>query len=217
MSHELKTPITSARMALYLLLEEQIGALNEEQRTLASTARDDLERQLATIDHLLSFTKFESKSTEASFELVEIQALVRECIGSYVPLAKVARIEVELNQDAQADMEKVRTDPNGLTVVLNNLVGNAIKYSPEGSRVEVGYRKEGPNVTLMVRDNGPGIKAARVVTLFDPYTRGENTEQITGTGLGLSIAKNIVEGLGGGIWCESEVDKGSVFYVSIPV
>ncbi len=69
----------------------------------------------------------------------------------------------------------------------------------------------------MVRDNGPGIKDTRVATLFDPYTRGENTEQITGTGLGLSIAKNIVEGLGGSIWCESEVNKGSSFYVSIPV
>ena len=84
-SHELKTPITSARMALYLLLEEQIGELNEEQRTLATTARDDLERQLAMIDHLLSFTRFESKSAPKSIRVSGYDSFCRKAYMAMDP------------------------------------------------------------------------------------------------------------------------------------
>ena len=216
-SHELKTPITSARMALYLLLEEQVGRLNEEQKTLATTARDDLERQLATIDHLLSFTRFESLGIHGAQELTSLPCLLEECTRNYSSLAQAASIGIRLRFDKLNGDGMTRSDPNGLKVVVNNLLGNAIKYAPGSSEVTLGYRHEASQLIVFVADNGPGIPVERLSSLFDPYTRGDHDAQISGSGLGLSIAKSIVEELGGEIWCESEVGKGSTFCFSIPV
>ena len=216
-SHELKTPITSARMALYLLLEEQIGVLNEEQKTLATTARDDLERQLAMIDHLLSFTRFESKIKPEPHQSTRIRQLLQECIHSHGPLARSAGVAVAADF-AEEDIQ-IETDPNGLKVVVNNLLGNAIKYSPEMSQVRVGYGwgEDHTELVISVVDNGLGIPVERMGSLFEPYTRGEHDAKVSGTGLGLNIAKNIVEGFDGRIWCESKVGKGSCFYVALPM
>ena len=103
------------------LLEEQIGSLNDEQKTLATTARDDLERQLAMIDHLLSFTRFESKAKPDPYQSTRIRQLLQECIHSYGPLAKSAGVTVATNF-AEEDIQ-VETDPNGLKVVVNKPTG----------------------------------------------------------------------------------------------
>lgn len=214
-SHELKTPITSARMALYLLLEEQIGSLNPEQRDLLVTARDDLERQLSMIDQLLSFTRFQSQPIESPRIPVMLPELLDQCVRNHSAIAKAAHISLATDY-SDATPLTLTSDPEALSVVVNNLLGNAIKYSPAHSSVEITCQTVHRNIQICVADEGPGIPKDRIPTLFEPYTRACHPAHISGTGLGLHIAKNLVQSLGGQLWCESEPGKGSQFFVSLP-
>jgi signal transduction histidine kinase len=130
---------------------------------------------------------------------------------------KAARKHIELMYDVLGDLPRALLDAAKLEQVLNNLIGNAVKFSPPGGSVEIGLTAQGATFFLSLRDHGHGIPPERLKTLFQPFQRGETgTAGEKSIGLGLSIVKRIVEGHGGRIWVESEPDAGAAFYMEIP-
>jgi signal transduction histidine kinase len=215
-SHELKTPITSARMSLYLLLEQQLGTLNEDQVELVETARDDVNRQLATIEHLLDLSRIEENTNELELSEFTIYDLVSESMQAHQEIASSHGIRMiyeapESPITVQADKEKLR-------IVLNNFMVNAIKYSDgAGKLVEVRVSSTHESCRVEVVDQGPGMDESTVRTIFDAYTRGSGSGAIKGTGLGLKISKDIIDAHEGQIGCASKPDVGSNFFFEIPL
>ncbi|MGZ0656126.1 ATP-binding protein [Coraliomargarita sp. W4R53] len=214
-SHELKTPITSARMSLYLLLEQQLGTLNEDQIELVETARDDVNRQLATIEHLLDLSRVEENTAELDLSVFAICDLVAESIDAHKEISTAHDVTLtytvpELPIMLQADKEKLR-------IVLNNFVVNAVKYCGAGEVVCIRASSLNKTCRIEVVDQGPGMDEATVQGIFDAYTRGNATGAVPGTGLGLKISQDIIDAHHGKIGCTSQLGEGSIFFFELPL
>lgn len=214
-SHELKTPITSARMSLYLLLEQQLGPLNEDQLELVETARDDVNRQLATIEHLLDLTRLEGYGDALKYTKFRISALVEESFQAHHDLS--ASYQVRLNYTPPAEPIWVNGDKNELRIVLNNFVVNAIKYSGSGKQVDVSVKSGEKHCRVDVSDNGPGLSEDNVRSIFDAYSRCDQQKAVKGTGLGLKISKDIIDAHKGQIGCSSKPNEGTTFFFDVPL
>jgi|GEM_PF-1993185 len=214
-SHELKTPITSARMSLYLLLEQQLGPLNEDQLELVETARDDVNRQLATIEHLLDLTRVEGNVDSLKYTEFRISALVEESFQAHHELS--ASYQVRLNYTPPAEPIWVNADKDKLRIVLNNFVVNAIKYSGSGKQVDVSVKSGEKHCRVDVSDNGPGLSEDNVRSIFDAYSRCDQQKAVKGTGLGLKISKDIIDAHKGQIGCTSKLDEGTTFFFDVPL
>jgi signal transduction histidine kinase len=118
--------------------------------------------------------------------------------------------------DLPADIPQVAVDAHRIGQVISNLVGNAIKFTPEGGTISVSARKEGDEVIVRVADTGPGISQEQLVRVFDWFWQAQRSKQL-GSGLGLSIAKGVVEAHGGRIWAQSQLGRGSSFSFSLPL
>lgn len=214
-SHELKTPITSARMSLYLLLEQQLGKLNEDQVELVETARDDVNRQLATIEHLLDLSRIEEKIDALELTEFTVSSLVEESMQAHTELAH--SYEVSLQYTPPESPIVLRADKEKLRIALNNFVVNAIKYSGAGNCVRIAVQSSEARCRVEVIDSGPGMDEATVRSIFDAYTRGNDSGAIKGTGLGLKISKDIIDSHGGEIGCQSSPGKGTTFFFELPL
>ena len=214
-SHELKTPITSVRMALYLLLDQNVGPLNEMQKELLETARDDVNRQLSTIEHLLDLSRIEDTLGKLDESSVNIGQIISESIDAHTELALAS--DSVLRQQHSDENIVVTGDSEKLRIALNNLILNAIKYAGPGSEVVVRAERKGSICRVEVADNGPGIDSRFVDQIFGAYTRGADTLSVKGSGLGLKISKDMIEAHDGTIGCESTLGEGSIFFFEIPV
>lgn len=208
-SHQLKTPLTSIRMALHLMLEENVGNLNEKQADLLVSARDETERLNAIIDDLLDIRRLESGSVKLNLASVSPYNLVEEATSPFLRQAqdKGIRLEIEL----PVDLPDVRADRSRILYVFANLLSNAIKYSPVGSVVRLTAKMEGGKVLFSVTDNGRGIPKKYQKRIFEKFFRvpGQNAEG--GVGLGLSIAKEIMTAHHGQITFSSTEGQGTTF------
>jgi signal transduction histidine kinase len=141
---------------------------------------------------------------------VDVVALVRDVAAALAPQAEAKRIALSVNVPRHAT---VSASPGRIRQVLANLAGNAVKYTPEGGRVEMALTAEGEHVRVTVTDSGIGIPASALPYVFDKFYRVKSaaTREIEGTGLGLAITKSIIEALGGRIWVESQEGRGSTF------
>ncbi len=214
-SHELKTPITSARISLYLLLEQQLGELNSDQIELVETARDDVNRQLSTIENLLDLSRVEENTNELDISGFAVCDLVAESIDAHHDVATAH--DVSLSYTAPESSIILQADKEKLRIVLNNLVVNAIKYSGAGRTVEIRAFQQEDFCRVEVSDQGPGMDPETVNTIFDAYTRGDATGAVKGTGLGLKISKDIIDAHLGEIGCISKLDAGSTFFFELPL
>jgi signal transduction histidine kinase/HAMP domain-containing protein len=214
-SHELKTPITSARMSLYLLLEQQLGGLNPDQIELVETARDDVNRQLATIEHLLDLSRVEENTDELELSGFSLDTLITDSIHAHKELSTAH--DVNLVYTAPEQAIHLHADQKKLSIVLNNLVVNAIKYCGAGQAVQIKASATEDSCRVEVIDQGPGMDEATVQTIFNAYTRGNSDSAIKGTGLGLKISKDIIDAHRGTIACHSKPGQGSTFFFEIPI
>jgi signal transduction histidine kinase len=212
-SHELKTPLTSVRMGLHLLLEERIGTLNGKQTELLLAAREDSERLLRMINDLLDLAKLESGRTALPSRPTEPRELVNtaqedlralvESRGSHL----VTRIT--------PDLPYVSVDGRQVAHVFSNFVSNAVKYTKPGEDIVLQAKNHDGGVRFSVIDQGPGIAPQYQSQIFDRFFRVPGSEA-TGAGLGLAIAKEIVLTQGGKIGIQSAPGKGSEFYFDLP-
>lgn len=216
-SHELKTPLTSLRMALYLLLEQNLTALSQQQRELLEDARGDADRLLRILDTLLDLTRLESGVSSLERTEIGVSALMRRIAGEAHPFVDAAGQRLAVVIAPELSGASLMVDEGRLNHVFMNLLTNASKYTPPGGFITLSAApEEGGFIRFSVRDQGPGIPADSIGRIFERFYRAPNQEQRTGAGLGLAIAREIVVAHGGSISCTSTEGQGSEFYFVIP-
>jgi two-component system, NtrC family, sensor histidine kinase KinB len=215
-SHELKTPLTSLRLALYLLLEknENLGQLTTAQRGLVETARDDADRLLQILNDLLDLNRLESGVAQLHLARRPVAALLADAAREMHAIVDAAGQVIEVR--VAPGLDSVDVDSDRIRHVFMNLLGNASKYSPDGGVITL-YAEPAPDnfVRFGVRDRGPGIAAESLRFIFEKFYRVSGQAK-KGAGLGLTIAREIVLTHGGSIACTSRPNEGSDFYFLLP-
>jgi PAS domain S-box-containing protein len=214
-SHELKTPLTSIRLAVHLLLEESVGPLTSKQTELLLDARENSERLLAMINNLLDLARLEQGSRQLDLRPEQPESLLRAAADAVRPRAEDQAVELVL--DMPQGLPKVAIDASRLGGALGNLLDNALTYTDRGGRITLGAHSDGEFVTLSVADTGLGIPPESLPHVFEKFFRVPGQSKGIGTGLGLAIVQEIVAAHGGTITCESEPGKGTVFRINLPV
>jgi len=214
-SHELKTPLTSIRMGLHLLLEERIGSLNPKQLELLVAAREDSERLLRMINDLLDLARLESGQTRQRLEVISPGVLIEEALPDLRSLAEAH--DCRLVADVAPDLPEVAVDSRQIGHVFSNFVSNAARFSKAGEEIVLSVKPLGKAVRFSVLDHGPGIAKEFQPRVFERFFRIPGTEESNGVGLGLAIAKEIVVSHSGSIGLRSTPGEGSEFYFDLPV
>jgi NtrC-family two-component system sensor histidine kinase KinB len=214
-SHELKTPLTSIRLALHLLLEEILGPLTPKQTELLVDARDNAERMLARVNNLLDLTRLERGRDQLDLRPEAPADLLRAAADAVRPPA--ADKGVTIGIDVPADLPRVAVDAQRLGHALGNLLDNALTYTQRGGRIVLSAALAGNEVSLTVADNGVGIPPEYLPRIFDKFFRVPEQSQRTGTGLGLAIVREIITAHGGTISCTSAPGSGTTFRMTLPI
>jgi signal transduction histidine kinase len=196
------------------LLEEDPAALGADYRKFMEVIHVSSEFMAHLVDDLLDVAKIESGQLQLDYSPVDVGALVSKNVMLNRVLAAKKQVEIELIAEP---LSTAMVDSAKIEQVLNNLLGNALKFSEAGGRIEIRLGSAGENFLLSVKDHGPGISPEQKSRLFQPFQRGQpGSWGEKSIGLGLSIVKRIVEGHDGKIWLESEAGRGTTFFVSIP-
>ena len=212
-SHQLKTPLTSVRMALHLLLEEKVGPLTEKQAELLVAAREETERLDRILEDLLDIGRIESGKAPMELRPVSPQAMLSEAVEPYRNAASDGG--VSLTVALSDDLPRVWVDPGRIAHVFANLLSNALKYTPPGGKVTLSAKEEGEFVRFLVSDTGVGIAERYLPRIFEQFFRVPEQGAGTGVGLGLAIVKDIVEAHGGSVGVESREGAGSTFHFTL--
>lgn len=210
-SHEFKTPISSIKMSLQLLENEQVGKLNPEQRNLVDSIQDDANRLLKITGELLNMTQVESGNIQLSILPSDPQEIVHYAMNATKTQANQKQIQFELNCPDKSP--KVQADSEKTAWVLTNLISNAIRYSYDNSTIYLTIRETTSNqIEISVKDTGQGIAPQYKEKIFDRYFRVPGSKK-EGIGLGLAISKEFIEVQGGKITIDSEFGAGSTFTI----
>lgn len=219
MSHEIRTPMNGVLGMTELLLQTK---LTEKQKKFAESSYRSAESLLNVINDILDFSKIEAGKLELDMIPFDLVKTVEDGVELLSEQARKKGISLELHLEENVPVQ-VEGDPGRLRQVLVNLVGNAVKFTEQGSvsiRVStIDNGRESASVSVEVRDTGIGISADALKQIFDCFSQGDGstTRKFGGTGLGLTIAKQLVEMMGGGLSVESEQGKGSVFRITVPL
>lgn len=213
-SHELKTPLTSIRLAVHLVLEERVGPLTEKQGELLLAARDDSNRLQHIIENLLNMGRIQAGRALTDVMPMPARQLVANAIEPLEPSYRDGG--VRLSAEVPEDVPEVLVDLANINHVLSNLLGNALKYTLPGGDVRVTARTERGFVRFSVRDTGRGIPQEYTGRVFERFFRVPDQPSFRGAGLGLAIAKEIVEAHGGEIGVVSREGIGSTFSFTLP-
>jgi len=214
MSHDFRSPLTVVRGAVELLLGERPGALTAGQRELAESAERNVLRLEEFTEELLEMARLEQGAVALEPEDLDVRTLLTEIVADHQILAKQRRQWFAL--DAPADAMKVSADRGRLRQALSNLVGNAIKYAPTGTPINVRAERQNGLFRIAVSDHGPGIPAEERGHMFEKFFRGRGVGSTPGAGLGLSIARSLVVLHGGTLDYEDTPGGGSTFVVRLP-
>jgi PAS domain S-box-containing protein len=212
-SHDLRSPLTS--LMGYSELLARVGPLNKDQRDFLNRLREGIQHVTSLVNGLLDLGNVEA-GFDTQREFVQVEGILRYTLDMHQGQIKSKRLKV--HTEIAQPLPALRANPIRLRQVLDNVVGNAIKYSNTNGEIKITIRCEGDQMILQVTDQGPGIPSTDQQHIFDKFYRGSNIPpEIEGSGLGLAIVKTIVENHQGRIWVESAVGKGSSFFIVLPV
>ena len=211
-AHEFRTPLTSLRMAIHMIIEGAVGDLNEKQLDLLYVAREDCERLQTIVDDLLDLSRIQSGRIDISRRPVAPETLVHQAVDAHMAAARLAGLI--LRTECMPGLGEIQADPDRIQLAFDNLINNALRYTKEGEVVVRALPGEG-NVRFEVSDTGAGIPPEHQASIFEKFYRVPGAPQ-GGAGLGLFIAKEIVEAHGGQIGFTSEPGHGTTFWFTIP-
>lgn len=235
-SHELRTPLTSIKNSLDILMSGRCGEITESGDKFLSMAMRNVQRLSGIINDLLDLSKIEAGKMDFNFAPTNINTVIDYVKSALSEVAKSKGLTI-ITEEAE-NIPDIKADSQRLEQVLTNLVSNAIKFTPENKTITISsklvnskdihindYFKDSVKlvdsdyVLVCVKDEGIGIAEKDLVHAFDKFAQIENSlsRKAGGTGLGLPIAKQLLEAHHGAIWCDSELNKGSIFYFTIPV
>lgn len=217
-SHQLRTPLSAIKWVINLLLEGDAGPLSKEQSNLLKKGYDTNERMITLVNDLLNVSRIEEGRYQYEFHFDHIEHVIDTLLSEVKPVADQKKIEILFNKDS-ASLPKVKVDVNKIRLAIQNLVDNAIKYTPQGGKVRINASLKEKYIQIEVGDSGVGIPKDQQAKIFQKFFRASNVVkmQTEGSGLGLFIVKNVVERHGGKIWFASEEGKGTIFSFTLPV
>lgn len=214
-SHQLKTPLTSLRMSIHLLLEEKVGALTEKQAELLVAAREESERLSAILDELLNLSRMASKKSHVAPKSLSPHGIVRDAIEDFLVEARDKGVTLE--NTVPDNLPDVMADSDKISHVFANLLANALRVTHPGGSVRIRATLESHQVAFSVEDTGNGIPAEHLHHLFEEFYRVPGQDEKSGVGLGLAIVKEIALAHGGQVGVKSEVGRGSTFSFTLPL
>ncbi|MBI4386640.1 MAG: GAF domain-containing sensor histidine kinase [Elusimicrobia bacterium] len=215
-SHEFKTPLTTVKGFLTVLLQGEAGPLTEQQRRFLKISQSATDRLTALVSDLLDLSRLEA-GVSMDFVPVSLAQLAEECRHDHEPQARARAVHMEVS--CPPSLPQVRGDAKWLRQLLDNLISNALKFTPAGGTVAILGEEMGDVVRVTVKDTGVGINAEDQQRIFDKFYRANNRDLTNppGTGLGLAIVKFIIDKHEGRVWVDSEPGKGSNFHFILPL
>jgi len=214
-SHELRTPLTSLTGFISVLLDEEAGAITDQQRKFLSIAKQSAQRLNAIISDLLDISRMASGRLSLDMQNCSLKEIVDKSVQAHKKAAQAKGINLMTESMRPTS---IWGDESRLIQVLENLISNAIKFTDRGGAIEVFSEDKGDFMRVAVRDNGPGLSAEDKEKLFQAFSQADTSSSRSagGAGLGLAIARGIVEMHGGQVFVESEKGKGATFSFMIP-
>jgi two-component system sensor histidine kinase GlrK len=217
MSHELRTPLTSIKEGTNLLLEGVGGIITEKQKRLLTIIAEESDRLIRLVNSLLDLSKMEAGMMIFTREPASLGPLIEQAITEISPLVEAKKIIFET--EIREELPLIKMDSEKILQVLRNLIGNAVKFTPDGGRVRASARPVNGGVEFSVADTGPGIPSEKLAMVFDKFQQvpTPGSRGTRGTGLGLAIVQHIIKSHGGKVWVESQLGQGSTFIFVLPV
>lgn len=213
LAHDLKNPLIGQNRVLDLLLQNQIGTLTKRQEEVFSVLKNSTVDMLELIGNLLEIYRIDAGAQQFKFEEFDVKKLVDSCIDQLHLRADTKGVRMT----TRVPDVTVSADQPAMRRVIMNLLDNAIKFTRPGTDIDVSCQNQESEFVLQISDSGQGIKAEYVPTLFQRFAQAEfGSAYANSTGLGLFLCRQIVEGHGGTISCESAEGIGTTFFVTIP-
>lgn len=210
-AHDLRSPLTA--VLGYAELVEHAGDLNENQHDFVNRIQSSVKSITGLVNELLEFGRLES-GTDSHRENVQLESALQASLALFEPM--ILQKKLRMDVDTAQDLPPVRANPVRIRQLMDNLVSNAIKYTPEGGTVQLKLHCGEHQLLFQVTDSGPGIPQEDQAHIFERFYRARNVDGTQGSGLGLTIVKSIADSYNGHVWVESEEGKGSSFYVVLP-
>lgn len=216
-SHQLRTPPTTIKWYLDILLDYEGGLLNQKQKEYMREIYHSNQRMIELINALLNVARIESGKFAIHPKPISLEYILKEIIHDMDPHIKQKNVRVREEYDTEVSL--INADPDLIRIIFQNLISNSIKYSREQGIIHLRIRHNATRITISVADNGYGIPPAQQDKIFTKLFRADNARTMDpdGTGLGLYLVKSIVKAINGRIWFESALDKGTTFYVVLPM
>jgi two-component system sensor histidine kinase GlrK len=215
-THELRTPLSTIKMGMDLLRDGAEGPITEGQKELLTVIEKESYRLIGLVNSLLDLSKMEAGMMSFHLRPQNIAPLINQTIKELGPLVDSKKITLEIR--GTEGLPILKMDSERILQALRNIIGNAVKFTPEGGRVKVSARSADHGVEVSIADTGPGIPSENLITIFEKFQQAitDRTLPTQGTGLGLAIAKQIITHHGGKIWAESQLGHGSTFIFFLP-
>jgi two-component system sensor histidine kinase GlrK len=218
-SHNLRTPLTAIKEATGMLIEGTYAGNSEKQKELLTITEEECERLIDSVNRILDLSRMEANMMDYQLHQTDLLPVIQRSLLKLAPIAQRKNIDLELKPPDH--LPSVKIDEERIGQLMENLIGNALKFSANGGKVvlSVHLRNYGAQcLEVAVKDTGCGIPKENLERIFDKFKRiDRGRETARGTGLGLSIAKHIIADHGGKIWAQSEIGKGSTFFFTLPV
>lgn len=217
-AHQLRTPLSAIKWTLRMILDGDVGEINNEQKDMLQKTYLSNERMITLVNDLLNVTRIEEGRYLFKLVLADIGEIAQSAVNSYQDEVKRKNIKLELSWPRK-ELPKLIVDVEKISLALQNLLDNAVRYTPKGGSIAVAISGGEEEIKISIKDTGVGIPAHQQERVFTKFFRAANVIKMEteGSGLGLFIAKNIIEAHGGKIWFESKEGEGTTFFFTLPV
>lgn len=216
-SHQLRSPLATIKWYMEMMSKTNTEKFTAKQKEYMGVVVDANGKMLNLINDLLNMANIEKGDAKYNFEELDFIQIIHETINNHKIYMQSKKMKLTFKKPKIREVT-VWADRMKLKVIIENLITNAIKYTPQGGTIDVNLNKKGDNIICQIKDNGLGIRDNDKALIFEKFYRGRVTRntEINGTGLGLYICKVLVNGMNGQIWFKSKYGQGSSFFVSLP-
>lgn len=216
-SHELRTPLANMSLSVEMILDSIAGPLNPEQRKYLRGIYRDIKGMAGLVDALLNVSRIELRTMVVAPEPASLREITENVLKEIAP--QINKKDLKIKKVFDSNLPIINVDRNLMRIILQNLLSNAIKYTPAAGKISIEIKKNKNSALIKVSDSGCGVPKDQQSKIFNKLFRARNAidQGIEGVGLGLYIVKSIVIQCGGRIWIESEENKGTTFFVEIPL
>lgn len=216
-SHQLRSPLTNLKWGVELFSSKELPKDHEKEEEYYAILKENIGRMVELVDELLLVSKIEQGMYPIRKKEISLQDIINDLTEQFRFFATASNVEIKFYP--QQNLPKIFGDPSQMKLVVENLLDNAIRYTKGGGKVEIWLERKDKNLFFKIKDTGVGIPKEDQKYIFQKFFRAENImrEQTRGSGLGLYVTKSIIENSGGKTWFESEENKGTTFYFTLPI